>query len=524
MVKLPEHHVLNYCYDNHGGCNLTALVNGDRFHVTIDTKELKDRSKAGKKIRQEYQRLLQQVQAEASSEDAAQQTAPLFVQEDEAESSDDKDSGVDVGSASASSNESEDDNEHDAGPSKALQRWILKPLASAFSSMQKDPKQRTVQDWHHCQTHFYHLTISSGKLSAVQDEPSESLNKRIEHLIPTINLPKYIQKLNVPSYTASDITVLAEAEGPAELPIHPTLVERDGKQYFLKAVNNAEPGPTKREIQVMKKIEQEGLQNELRVPLLRGLVHFDKDSPTTKMMGFLLDAIEEPTPLTRMLDSSVPEEKRNKWAEESARMVDVLHQHNIVWGDSKGDNFMVDKNEDLWIIDFGGSYTEGWVDPELKDTEEGDDQGVRRLVNGLQDPEHNTLDGEEEELAEDKSDRSEDAASKQREVGHPQSLKRKHRKSAEEEQAEANDRAAKQQKRSEDSVDEAHMPFETSEDDEAEQGEPKYCYCGGPDSGRMLACDGEDCEREWFHFKCVGIDEAPKEKKWYCDNCTTAEE
>ncbi|KAI5370375.1 putative protein kinase domain, Zinc finger, PHD-type, protein kinase-like domain superfamily [Septoria linicola] len=533
MLKLPEHHVLNYFYDNDGGCALTALVNKEKFHIVVDPTDLKDRSKAGKKIRQQYQQLLQQVKAEASGEDVAHQTAPLFVQEDEDEpgsDSDDKDSGVDVGSQSSDSNTSDDDSEHDAGPSKALQRWILKPVFVSGAHSQKSNKTRTVQDWYHCPTHFYHLTISSGKLSAVEDEASDSLTKRMDKLIPTINLPKYIQKLEVPSYAASEVTVLAEAEGPADLPLHPTLVEHEGKRYFLKAVNNDEPGPTKREIQVMKKIEAEGLHNELRVPLLRGLVHFDGDSSSTKMMGFLMDAIEDPTPLTQMLDSGVPEEKRSKWATESARMVDVLHSKDIVWGDAKGDNFMVDKDENLWIIDFGGSYTEGWVDPELKDSEEGDDQGVRRLVNGLKDPENNTVGGEDEE----NDPEAEKVAQMQHEDGHPTSLKRKHRQSPEEEQEDAYERAAKQQKKSEESADDSHVPFEegktvesVDQDDDVDMKDDEattYCYCNGPDSGRMLACDGKQCKKEWFHFECLGIKESPESKKWFCDDCLMVEE
>ncbi|KAF2211526.1 hypothetical protein CERZMDRAFT_5457, partial [Cercospora zeae-maydis SCOH1-5] len=390
-------YVWNYFYDDDGGCALTTLVHHERYHIVVDPKALKDRSKAGKRIRGEYQRLLQQVQAEASGEDGTHQTAPLFVQENEDEdaTSDDKDSGIDVSSRSASTDASEDENEHDITPPEALQRWMLRPLASTFkskASKEKTKKRKTVQEWYHCPTHFYHLTISSGKLSAVEDDASHSasLSSRVDQLIPTINLPKYIQKLNVPSFAASDVTVLDEAEGPAEVPLHPTRVQLDGKQYFLKAVDNAQPGPTKREIQIMKKLESEGLHHEIRVPLLRGLVHFDHDSSTSKMMGFLMDCIEEATPLTTMLSTDVPEEKRSAWAQESARMVDLLHQHDIVWGDSKGDNFMVDKNDDLWIIDFGGSYTEGWVDPELKDSEDGDNQGVRRLVNGLRDPENHT--------------------------------------------------------------------------------------------------------------------------------------
>lgn len=207
---------------------------------------------------------------------------------------------------------------------------------------------------------------------------------------------------------------------------------------------------------------------------------------------------------------------------------------------------MVDKNGDLFIIDFGGSYTEGWVDPELMESEEGDNQGVRRLVNGLTDPEHNTIAYEEDVDGDESKDvdgdeREDVDVNENEEVvschenDHPESLKRKHQDSSEEEQVDAHARVAKQQKQYEDNV---RIPFETEtttvaaaanddddDDDETdkvvEQEEAaKYCYCNTSESGGpMIACDGEQCEREWFHFKCVGIDEAPKEKQWYCDDC-----
>lgn len=72
-------------------------------------------------------------------------------------------------------------------------------------------------------------------------------------------------------------------------------------------------------------------------------------------------------------------EKREKRAQESERMVSVMHDNGMVWGDAKADIFMVDRHDELWIIDFRGSYTDRWVDPELTETEEGDDMGWRRL-------------------------------------------------------------------------------------------------------------------------------------------------
>ncbi|KAI1750561.1 hypothetical protein F4782DRAFT_242273 [Xylaria castorea] len=59
-------------------------------------------------------------------------------------------------------------------------------------------------------------------------------------------------------------------------------------------------------------------------------------------------------------------------------------------------------------------------------------------------------------------------------------------------------------------------------DDEGEvdADEPLYCYCNGVSYGEMVACDADDCEREWFHLDCVGLKAAPPPSmKWYCDNC-----
>lgn len=48
--------------------------------------------------------------------------------------------------------------------------------------------------------------------------------------------------------------------------------------------------------------------------------------------------------------------------------------------------------------------------------------------------------------------------------------------------------------------------------------EPTYCYCNQVSYGEMVACDGEDCEREWFHLACVNLN-APPKGSWFCDAC-----
>lgn len=51
-----------------------------------------------------------------------------------------------------------------------------------------------------------------------------------------------------------------------------------------------------------------------------------------------------------------------------------------MWGDAKPGNLVVDLEDDMWLIDFGGEYNEGWVDEELEGTMEGDNQALKKIL------------------------------------------------------------------------------------------------------------------------------------------------
>jgi hypothetical protein len=56
-----------------------------------------------------------------------------------------------------------------------------------------------------------------------------------------------------------------------------------------------------------------------------------------------------------------------------------LHRIEVVWGDGKADNVLIDANKDAWLIDFGGGWTQDWVDESLAGTFEGDTQAVEKI-------------------------------------------------------------------------------------------------------------------------------------------------
>jgi len=61
------------------------------------------------------------------------------------------------------------------------------------------------------------------------------------------------------------------------------------------------------------------------------------------------------------------------------------------------------------------------------------------------------------------------------------------------------------------------------EDEEGEgNDEPRYCYCNEVSYGEMVACDNDNCAKQWFHLRCVGLKDAPTSLQWYCDDCKAA--
>jgi len=56
------------------------------------------------------------------------------------------------------------------------------------------------------------------------------------------------------------------------------------------------------------------------------------------------------------------------------------------------------------------------------------------------------------------------------------------------------------------------------DDGAADEDSQVYCFCQQVSYGEMVACDNEGCEREWFHYPCVGLT-SPPQGTWYCREC-----
>ena len=504
------HHVLDFLLDDEDSCALTVYREDNvRIHIIADVGKLKGTARS----------------SSTNTYNAYSKLVEAFKNGSDEES---VDSGVELPT------KDKDDSEVQAAENaeENLQNWILGPVRQQISRNRQQP---TLNEWYEARTLFFELEVSKAdKLCAVEIEASSELKRRISKLKPEISLPKYIRDMEYPWFDSRKLTVLAGSGSPP--PYHPTQVrcEETGETFFFKAVDSDAPKTTKRELWHLNRIAQPDIVDKIRAPRLVGFVA--KKTSRTQAIGFLQQDIPDPTPLTNWLEAEVPQEKREAWASEAERMKNVLHEHDIIWGDAKADNFLVDENDKLWIIDFGGSWTEGWIDPEIKETFEGDDMAMEKITNALHDPVANVEGASEKVTHQERSESPESNTA--------QGLKRK----ASESEASDSDKSGdsyqhrngdtKKHKPADEPQEESTRevtPPSDSADEPAEvtasqkrrkstvenQDQEIYCYCDAPSAGPMVGCDNPDCERQWFHFYCAGLKESPPDDMpWFCRDCT----
>ena len=74
---------------------------------------------------------------------------------------------------------------------------------------------------------------------------------------------------------------------------------------------------------------------------------------------------------------------RRKWAIQIKQTLRGLHDLEILWRDIKTDNVLINEDGDAVLLDFGGGNTQGWVDPDKYGTMEGEEQGLRKIMEAL---------------------------------------------------------------------------------------------------------------------------------------------
>jgi len=206
---------------------------------------------------------------------------------------------------------------------------------------------------------------------------------------PDFEPDSYRIDMKLPRYSAADLVPLQVLlEGGNFM----AKVEIDGRDMVCKAFCQGleDPGLIQ-ELASISLIQQKaaleggsGLSNtQIRVPKLVGYITHAETGATLGMLREWIPAGNRGDTLRDVDVSTVSVEIRQRWAEQIRGMVNWLHEIDIVWGDGKPSNVVIDQADNAWLIDFGGGWTEGWVDEEFAGTERGDDQAVERIAKFL---------------------------------------------------------------------------------------------------------------------------------------------
>ncbi|KAK7429183.1 hypothetical protein QQZ08_004398 [Neonectria magnoliae] len=237
----------------------------------------------------------------------------------------------------------------------------------------------TVQEYLFAEPSVYTLMVVAGRLSPVQCETTKADAERIGLgiLLPDDLCSQW------QCFQPSDIEICAESPEKA-LTRLPKKVKPIGTTttYFLKPLRQGDQHSAKRELITYKAISEAFIGPEVRISRLHGLVRDDRGV----VFGLLLSYIHcRAMTLGCAVKSHTSAALRSKWKNQVCSTVDLLHKAGVIWGDVKADNVLIDDRDDAWVVDFGGGYTEGWVEKQSAGTLAGDAEGLANILKFLDD-------------------------------------------------------------------------------------------------------------------------------------------
>ncbi|EGD95116.1 serine/threonine protein kinase [Trichophyton tonsurans CBS 112818] len=152
-------------------------------------------------------------------------------------------------------------------------------------------------------------------------------------------------------------------------------VKLDGNEYSFKHARDSHCFD--HELSILQKLVSLGLSKRLRVPPLCGVVSYSDEQDV--ICGILLEPIGSKGWLGTTESGGFSNEQRVKWMAQIEEVVKQLHAHDIIWGDVRPENVLIDKADDAWVTGFGPSESPRFVDRGMIGTVEGDMQGLAKM-------------------------------------------------------------------------------------------------------------------------------------------------
>ena len=269
-------------------------------------------------------------------------------------------------------------------PEEAFSDWVLPAMREAFNTdaprLPSEQQNCTLLEYFRPPTFFYILVSRDGALMPLRTDEEKGYS---DSMIPYVKIPSHVIRENIPTVCPEDVTTTWDPERDDHP--NPAKAFMNGTElcHLKRSLHSSESVVT-RELEILLRLRDTGLDQVLRVPSLRGYVKFEGE---TRISGFLISYIDTRGTLDEVLFFDEPPlDLRLKWERQIDETVMKMHAVDIIWGDVKADNILIDKEDNAWIIDFGGSCTPGWVDRDKMESLEGDLQGLAQIKRHLRLP------------------------------------------------------------------------------------------------------------------------------------------
>lgn len=221
------------------------------------------------------------------------------------------------------------------------------------------------------------VPISAQEACAISFEDGQALQDHQSDLKPIDSLPRY---------STSQVQVVEEyVSGGGAV----CLVKIDGRnkdKFLCKArPDGLRNSNLEREIDCLQRILSVSSSTAYRIPMLQGYI---THPATGVIVGFVREwipcGLSIRDPQDRRGEKSglqdPPRDLRKKWAGQVTETIKFLHSIGVVWGDAKPSNVIINLQNDAYLVDFGGGWSDGWVDENLQETVQGDEQGLGRIL------------------------------------------------------------------------------------------------------------------------------------------------
>jgi hypothetical protein len=273
-----------------------------------------------------------------------------------------------------------DDNEHDTQGITVSEcfHWATKSFLPVFQHTAPQPtfsSTVTLQQFLACKSLECDLGAVNDELRLGEMEERDPGAPFIES---GFGVEVTLRITSFPSFPPSQVEIISQ-DPEYILTDAPTRVLVGGQYCFFKTLDGIGEALGVKETTRHEQILQAHFGPDVRTSSLFGVVQDEGH----QLLGLFLYYIESSTLWEAVKSPETTQGLKERWARQIQDTLASLHRAGIVCGDAKPDNIIIDVYGDARTIDFGGGYTEGWVDKEKARTIEGDLQGLRNILDFL---------------------------------------------------------------------------------------------------------------------------------------------